>query len=366
MIPRKKIDLMMVIPIVTILVLGLFSLNSALSHNISKFHIQLIWVVLSIGVFMFFLYSDIRVFERSAIPLFVANIILLFLVLIIGKKIGGSQRWLDLGFMNFQVSELTKVSIILFIAYRLNMKPTLEDGYNLFDILPEFFATLVPVYLIYKEPDLGTALLVIMTAMIMFLSTKINRKWLTGLIIFIIISSPFIWQYGLKKYQQDRIIALVSFVWSDSDDLSLTTQYHTNQSVIAVGSGQIYGKGYKKGTQNMLRFIPEHHTDFIFSVFAEEFGFTGVSFLLMLYLLLLVKILNLIGSVKDKFSSLILVGGVAHIWLQVLINIGMVTGIMPVVGIPLPWFSYGGSSLIFNAILFGMIHNISINRRYSL
>lgn len=366
MIPRQKMDLMIVIPIVIILVMGLFSLNSALSYNISKFHIQLVWVALSIGVFAFFSYSDIRVIERSAIPLFVANTVLLFLVLIIGKKIGGSQRWLDLGFMNFQVSELSKVSIILFIAYRLNMKPTLEDGYNLFDILPEFLAALLPAYLIYKEPDLGTAILIIMISMIMFLSTKINRKWLTGLVIFIVIASPFIWQYGLKKYQQDRVIALLSFVLPESADLSLTTRYHTNQSLIAVGSGQIYGKGYKKGTQNMLRFIPEHHTDFIFSVFAEEFGFTGVSFLLMLYLLLLVKILNLIGSVKDKFSSLLLVGGAAHIWLQVFINIGMVTGMMPVVGIPLPWFSYGGSSLIFNAILFGIIHNISINRRYSI
>jgi len=365
MIPRKKIDLFIVVPMVIIIVLGLFSLNSALAHNEAKFNIQIIWVILATGVFIFCSSADMRFFERIATPVYIANIILLILVLIIGKKIGGSQRWLDLGFMNFQVSELTKISLILFIAYRLNMKPTLEDGYNLFDILPEFAATVIPVYLVYKEPDLGTALLIILTVLIMLLSTKINRKWLMGLIIFTVLSAPFVWHYGLKEYQQNRVIALVTFMWSDSTELSLTTQYHTNQSLIAVGSGRFYGKGHKKGTQNMLRFIPEHHTDFIFSVYAEEFGFTGVALLLMLYLFLLVKILNLIGTVKDKLSALILVGGATHIWLQVLINIGMVTGMLPVVGIPLPWFSYGGSSLIFNAVLFGIIHNISINRRYS-
>lgn len=364
MIARKKIDLMIVLPTVVILILGLFSLNSALSHNASKFYVQLVWVALSTVVFIFCSFYEIRFFERMAAPLFIANIALLILVLAVEKKIGGAQRWLDLGFMKFQVSEFTKVSMILFIASRLNMKPTLENGYNLFDIFPEFAATLIPVYLIYKEPDLGTAILVMMTATVMFLSTKINTKWLTGLIIVIVLASPFVWLYGLKPYQKDRITALASFVWSDRSDLSLTTQYHTNQSIIAVGSGQLHGKGYKKGTQNLLRFIPEHHTDFIFSVFAEEFGFTGVSLLLFLYLLLLAKILNLTGSAKDKFSSLVLVGGAAHMWLQVLINVGMVTGIIPVVGIPLPWFSYGGSSLIFNAALFGIIHNISINRKF--
>jgi len=363
MITRKKLDIAILIPILAILILGLFSLNSALSHNAAKFNIQVIWIILSVFVFGFCSYSDIRFFERIAIPLYLANIILLILVLIIGKKIGGSQRWLDIGFMNFQVSEFTKFSIILFIAYRLNMKPTLEDGYNLFDILPEFAASVVPIYLIYKEPDLGTAILVMLTVLIMLLSTKINRRWLAGMIIIGIVAAPFIWNYGLKQYQKNRVVALVTFMWSDSSELSLTTQYHTNQSIIAVGSGRTNGKGYKKGTQNMLRFIPEHHTDFIFSVYAEEWGFTGVTILLLLYLFLLVKLLNLIYSVKDKFSALILVGTTAHIWLQVFINIGMVTGMLPVVGIPLPWFSYGGSSLIFNAALFGIIHNISINRR---
>ena len=362
MLPKKKIDILLILPLAAILFLGLLSLSSAL---ISKFYVQLIWVFLAAGVFIFASYSDLRLFERAAIPIYFANVVLLVLVLLIGKTGGGAKRWLDIGFMNFQVSELTKISVILFIAYQFNLKPTLEDGYNLFDILPEAFGILIPVFLIYKEPDLGTAILVGSVSCAMILSTKINRRWIVGVLIFIIVFVPVLWTWGLRDYQKMRVISLVSLLMGEeSQELSQTSQYHIKQSIIAVGSGRLYGKGYQRGTQNMLRFIPEHHTDFIFSVYAEEFGFFGVLLLLFLYFLLLARILALIGKVKDKFSALILVGSCAHIWLQVLVNIGMVTGILPVVGIPLPWFSYGGSSLIFNMLLMGFVHNVSLHRSY--
>ncbi len=361
---KRRFDIGLLMPVMAIILLGLVSLSSALSANQDRFNIQLVWVALCAGVFLVTTYSDLRTWERFAIPMFAANIILLVLVLIIGKKIGGAQRWLDLGFMNFQISELSKVSIILFMSYRLNTKPTLEDGYNLFDLVPEVLALLVPVILIYFEPDLGTAILLALIALTMIASTKINRKWMTGLIIFLIVVSPLLWNFVMKDYQKKRIVAIVTMIWSDTSELMLTSQYHTNQSIIAVGSGKFSGKGYKKGTQNMLNFIPEHHTDFIFSVYAEEFGFAGVSVLILLYLFLLVKIINLIGRVQDKFSALLLVGTAALFWLQVFINIGMVIGMLPVVGIPLPFFSYGGSSLLFSSFLLGIVHNISINRRY--
>lgn len=361
-VPKKKIDILLILPIAAILFLGLVSLSSAL---MAKFYIQLIWVVLATGVFLFVSYSDLRVFERAAIPIYFANVVLLVLVLLIGRTGGGAQRWLDIGFMNFQVSELTKISMILFIAYQFNLKPTLEDGYNLIDILPEAFGIFIPVFLIYKEPDLGTAILVGAVSAAMILSTKINRKWLIGVIVFVLVSAPILWTWGLHDYQKTRVISLISMLMGEeSQELSQTSQYHIKQSIIAVGSGRLHGKGYKRGTQNMLRFIPEHHTDFIFSVYAEEFGFFGVLLLLFLYFLLLARILLLVGNVKDKFSALILVGSCAHIWLQVLVNIGMVTGVLPVVGIPLPWFSYGGSSLIFNMMLMGLVHNISLHRCY--
>ena len=360
--PKKKIDILLILPLAAILFLGLLSLSSAL---ISKFYIQLIWVVLATGVFIATSYSDLRLFERAAIPMYFANVILLVLVLLIGRTSGGAQRWLDIGFMNFQVSELTKISIILFIAYQFNLKPTLEDGYNLLDILPEAFGIFIPVFLIYKEPDLGTSILVGAVSCAMILSTKINRRWLVGVLLFVVISAPILWMWGLHDYQKTRVVSLVTMLLGEeSQELSQTSQYHIKQSIIAVGSGRLRGKGYNRGTQNMLRFIPEHHTDFIFSVYAEEFGFLGVALLLSLYFLLLVRILMLVGKVKDKFSALILVGSCAHIWLQVLVNIGMVTGVLPVVGIPLPWFSYGGSSLIFNMMLMGLVHNVSLHRCY--
>ena len=363
LLPKKKIDILLILPLAAILFLGYLSLSSAL---ISKFYIQLIWGVPAIAIFIAASYYDLRLFERAAIPMYFANIVLLVLVLLIGKTIGGSQRWLDIGFMNFQVSELTKISVILFLAYQFNLKPTLEDGYNLFDILPEAFGIFIPIFLIYKEPDLGTAILVGAVSAAMILSTKINRKWLLGVIIFVVVLAPILWTWGLRDYQKTRVVSLVSMlIGEESQELSQTSQYHIKQSIIAVGSGRLHGKGYKRGTQNMLRFIPEHHTDFIFSVYAEEFGFFGVMALLFLYFLLLARILNLIGKVKDKFSALILVGSCAHIWLQVLVNIGMVTGLLPVVGIPLPWFSYGGSSLIFNMMLMGLVHNVSLHRCYS-
>jgi rod shape determining protein RodA len=361
---KLKFDYSVIIPALTILGLGLITLNSALAHNPRLFYLQTAWVGLGLIAFFSAAFSDIRMWERMAIPLYASNIILLALVLFIGKEIGGAQRWLDLGFMNFQVSELTKISIILFIAHRLSMKPTLEDGYNLFDVFPEAVATFISMGLIYKEPDLGSSLLVGSIALIMIMSSKINKKWLLGAFVFLIISAPLAWSFVLKEYQKKRIVAIVTMISSDGSDLSQTSLYHTNQSIIAIGSGQRTGKGYKKGTQNILRFIPEHHTDFIFSVYAEEFGFAGVLILLLLYLFLLIRILNIIPRVKEKFSALVLVGASALLWIHILINIGMVTGILPVVGIPLPLFSYGGSSMVLISIIIGLVHNISVNNRY--
>lgn len=362
---QKRIDFLIVLPLLGIISLGLISLSSALSYNQDKFMVQIGWVILSMMVFLFTSYKNKRFWENLSIPLFYANIILLLLVLAIGKAIGGAQRWLDLGFMNFQVSELTKLSTILFLAYRLNQKPTLQDGYRFRELLPEIGVMSIYMILIYKEPDLGTSLIIFMLSFAIIMSTKINKKSLLYLLIFTIISIPIAWEFVFQDYHKKRVIAMKNMIWPDSTDMSLTVQYHTKQSIIAVGSGELMGKGYKQGTQNILRFIPEHHTDFIFSVYAEEFGFMGIALLLLLYLLLFIRSLNVIYLVKEKFSALVIVGAVSLLWLQVSINIGMVIGILPVVGITLPFFSYGGSSLIINSILIGLIHNFSLTGRYN-
>ncbi len=360
----KKIDIFLILPLIAIIALGLMTLASALSYNPQKFFVQVLWVVIATGVFIFTSYKNKRIWENSSIPLFWANIILLILVLVIGKKIAGSQRWLDLGFMNFQVSELSKLSIILFISYRLNQKPKMMDGYRIFDLVPEILAVFATFALIYKEPDLGTALLVAMMALAMIASSKVNIKSLLYLFIVVLICAPLLWKFMLKPYQKTRIVAIVTMHSEENSSRSLTSQYHTKQSMIAVGSAGLYGKGYKKGTQNILRFIPEHHTDFIFSVYAEEFGFFGIILLFCIYLLLFYRMIKIIPTVKEKFSGLVIVGTLSLLWIQIVVNIGMVTGVLPVVGIPLPFFSYGGSSLLLNSVLMGLVHNISITSVY--
>ncbi len=361
---QRRLDLLIVLPLLGILALGLTTLSSALSYNPQKFYIQLLWIALSATVFLIVSYRSRRTWENLSIPLYLVSLLFLFLVLIIGKKVGGAYRWLDLGFMNFQPSELAKVALILFLSYRLNQKPTLQDGYKLHDLIPETVAVLLSMLLVYAEPDLGTSLLLGAVALIIFFSTKINRKRLIALFLIAVISAPLLWEFVLADYQKRRVTAIVTMMWQEGGDESLSSQYHTKQSIIAVGSGQLSGKGYNAGTQNILRFIPEHHTDFIFSVYAEEFGFSGCMLLLGLYLLLFYRAIEVIPLVRDKFMALVIIGTVTLLWLQVVINIGMVTGVLPVVGIPLPFFSYGGSALLANSILMGLVHNFSINSRY--
>jgi len=363
---KRNFDLFLLIPLVAIVSLGLISLSSALAYNQSKFYVQAVWVFLAVIVFVVVSNQKRRVWEHLAVPLFFANIILLFLTLIIGKEINGSVRWLDIGFMNFQPSELTKLSIILFLAYRFNQKPLLKDGYRFRDIIPELFALSISFILILKEPDLGTTLLIGMMSAIVIVSNKINIKSLIIFTFVIVTGSVLAWKFNfVKQYQKTRVEAVIAMIVSpDKEGLSRSSQYHTKQSIIAIGSGGLTGKGFKKGTQNILRFVPEHHTDFIFSVLAEEFGFLGVLLLLFLYLLLFLRCIVIINRVREKFSALVIIGTVSLLWLQVVINVGMVAGMLPVVGIPLPFFSYGGSALIMNTLLVALVHNVSVDSSY--
>ncbi len=360
---NQRLDLTLVLPFLSILLLGLITLSSALSYNPEKFYIQILWTAIAIAVFLIVTFRPHRFWENLSIPLLFVTLLLLFLVLIIGKKAGGSYRWLDLGFMNFQPSELAKVSIILFLAYRLNQKPTLQDGYKLRDMLPEAVAVAFTMFLIYAEPDLGTSLLIGALSFIIIFSTKINRRRLIALTVVAVVSTPLLWHFVLADYQKRRITAVVTMLWSDSPEMSRADRYQTMQSVIAVGSGRFSGKGYRAGTQNLLRFIPEHHTDFIFSLYAEEFGFRACILLLLLYALLIYRIIVIIPLTSDKYMALVTLGTASLIWLEVVTNLGMVTGMLPVVGIPLPFFSYGGSALVAHAILLGLVHNFSMYSR---
>ena len=216
--------------------------------------------------------------------------------------------------------------------------------------------TAVPAVLIIKEPDLGTALLLVVVSFSMILFAKVHWKSLALLLISAVSLAPFVW-FNLKSYQQKRIL---TFLRPDMDPLG--AGYHINQSKIAIGSGLFWGKGFLQGTQTRLHFLPEQHTDFAFSVWAEEWGFVGSVILLVLYLVLILWGINIAKSSKDKFGSVLAIGLVSIVFWQVMINVGMVTGLLPVVGIPLVLFSYGGSSLISTMAAMGLLMNISMRR----
>lgn len=316
---------------------------------------QVFW--LSAGLMVMaasFLFSYKRLYSAS--PWIYAGIlILLALVPLVGKTIGGSTRWLDLGIFVLQPSEPAKLAVILMLAryYARNVRP---EGLGLRALMPPLLIGAGPFLLIASQPDLGTAGLIGLVALTMTLFVKIERKNLIFLLILGFGVLPMGW-YLLEDYQRMRIMMLF---FPESD--ALGAGYHILQSKIAVGSGMLSGKGYMQGTQNIFSFLPEQHTDFIFSVLAEEFGFIGSIGLLTLVLLLIAFGLNIADACRDAFGTILAVGITAMIFWQSIINIGMVMGLMPVVGMPLPLISYGGSSLVTVMLSLGLLMNISMRR----
>ena len=316
---------------------------------------QIYWFLMGFGVLLMMTLFNYYALERFAYPLYFFTIALLIAVLVAGKVTSGSQRWISLGPITFQPSEIAKITMVLVLAKFFNDRGDQEE-YRLRDLWQPFVLVLIPFTLILEEPDLGTALYVGLVCGSMILIAKINWKSLLIMIGCFLLTAPAVW-LGLKDYQQKRIL---TFLRPDLDPLG--SGYHINQSKIAIGSGQFWGKGYLKGTQTRLHFLPEQHTDFAFSVFAEEWGLAGVTVLLLLYLFLILWGLNIAKSSKDRFGAVLAVGIVAIIFWQVTINVGMVTGLLPVVGIPLLLFSYGGSSIITTMAAMGLLMNISMRR----
>jgi len=316
---------------------------------------QVYWFLIGFSVFLVMVTFNYYYLERLAYPAYFFTVALLMIVLLVGKVTSGSQRWLSLGPAVFQPSELAKISMVLVLAKFFSDRGGSEE-YRLRDLWQPFILILVPCGLILKEPDLGTALFLGMVSFSTILIVKVNRKSLLILLGCCLLAAPVIW-FGMKDYQQRRIL---TFLQPDMDPLG--AGYHINQSKIAIGSGQFWGKGYLQGTQTRLHFLPEQHTDFAFSVLAEEWGLVGVTGLLLLYLFLILWGLNIAKGSKDRFGAILAVGIVAIVFWQVVINVGMVTGLLPVVGIPLLLFSYGGSSLISTMAAMGLLMNISMRR----
>jgi rod shape determining protein RodA len=276
-------------------------------------------------------------------------------VLFYGKYVGGSKRWLIIGPVSFQPSELVKIAVILALA-RYYSKDAKTRGFTLRELIRPAMIVMLPVFLILMQPDLGTAGLLVLIAGSITVFVKIERRSFAFLIASGTVLVPLIW-FFLKEYQKKRILV---FLNPDRDPLG--AGYHIIQSKIAIGSGMLYGKGYLKGTQNALSFLPEEHTDFIFSVLAEEWGFLGSMALVILFLILIIWALNVAYGCREPFGTILAVGVTAMIFWQAFINMGMAMGLLPVVGVPLPFVSYGGSSVLTTAISIGLLLNVSMRR----
>jgi rod shape determining protein RodA len=341
--------------------IGLATLYSAVTAETPApqtmiFYKQVIWFTIGFAAMVFAFLFNYKLLDRWSPAIYVICIILLIAVIFLGKYIGGSRRWLILGPVSIQPSELAKLAVIAILA-RYYSKDAYTRGFTLVELARPFALILIPIVLIVIQPDLGTAMLVMLIAGSMTLFVKIERRSLIALIAFGAVTVPIMWFLVLQDYQKQRIL---TFLNPDRDPLG--AGYHIIQSKIAIGSGILTGKGFLKGTQNALSFLPEEHTDFIFSVLAEEWGFVGSLVLVLLFLILIFWGLNVAIACREPFGTILAVGITAMIFWQVIINIGMAMGLMPVVGVPLPLVSYGGSSVITIAIGVGLLLNVSMRR----
>ncbi len=314
---------------------------------------QFVWGVIGLFAMLLCITFDYRHLQSLALPIFLFTIILLIATLIVGKSTYGAKRWISLGFFNIQPGELAKMSTLILGARMLSLNGTALSWKRLIQIVT---IALIPAALIAIQPDLGTALTIIAILGGMICYHGLKPYVLKTCIMFIPLLIPLGW-FLLHDYQKQRILTFL-----DPTKDPRGSGYHIIQSQIAIGSGQFYGKGFLEGTQSQLRFLPEKHTDFVIAVFGEEWGFLGCVILMGLLCFFLLAIFNTTKDAKDRFGSTLAAGIFMYFFWQLFVNIGMVVGIMPVVGIPLPFLSYGGSSMLVNFILIGLVLNISMRR----
>jgi len=356
----KNIDLGIVISTILLIVYGMISISSA-THirsggSMGTLKVQIIAFILGIIGVILILLIDYKTFGDNYVLIYITNVFLLTLVLIIGFSTKGTRGWIDLGPVNMQPSEVVKIGYILTFAKYLEKK---KDNLNrLIDVLPAMLHLGLVVGLIMLQPDTGTALVFIFISIFMLFAAGISYKIIAGAFGSFLISLPIIWKLFLKPYQKNRILV---FLNPELDPMG--AGYHVIQSKTAIGSGQFLGKGLFEGTQNNLGFILERHTDFIFSVIGEELGLVGALVLMMLFLWLLLRCIHIAKVSKDDYGMLICVGIISMFLFHILENIGMTIGLMPVTGIPLPFISYGGSSLLTNMAAVGLVLNVGMRRQ---
>lgn len=346
---------MLVLSIAATGLMNLYSAGAGLASAKPLYMKQTYWLMIGLGLMIVAFSIDYHYVLHYAYLLYGLSVVLLMLVFFYGHITHGSQRWLVLLGFSFQPSELVKLTMIIALA-RFYTDRQIDEGYPLRNFLILSTILVIPFIMIVKQPDLGTSLFLVLLFFSIVLFMGISKRVLIFFSSAGLVFAPLCW-FFLKDYQRDRIL---SFLNPERDPLG--SGYHIIQSIIAVGSGGILGKGFLKGTQSRLRFLPEQQTDFVFSVFAEEWGFAGVILLMVLFMALMLWGVRIARNSKDLPGALIAYGVTVFIFWGFFINIGMVVGILPVVGIPLPFLSYGGSSLIVLMIGIGLLMNVSMRR----
>jgi rod shape determining protein RodA len=355
----KYVDWPLILAVVVVSVLSLFTIASASKVNDTGDPLyyakkQLVFMAAGFFVLIVSLFIDYGRLETLGKPLYVLNLLMVGSVLVLGRSSHGAQRWIQLGFFSLQPSEFAKVFIIMGLAIWLSKRGTVTT-YK--DLAFSLLYVGVPMGLILLQPDLGTSLVFIFVYVVMLFVSGISFKYLAELTLAGLAALPVVWKYGLADYQRKRLIIFTNPYIDPTVD-----GYHIIQSMIAIGSGGFWGKGYGMGTQNQLQFLPEQHTDFIFSVVGEELGFIVGAILLLAYFFIIYRCIQVAVHSKDMLGTLIASGVAAMLLFQVLVNAGMTMGIMPLTGIPLPWMSAGGSSYLANMMGLALVINVGMRR----
>jgi len=346
-----------------ILLLGSISLVTMYSTDGGEilFHTKSHFIKLVVFTLMMLIISfiNIKFWFSVGYLAYLLTIGLLFWTYFFGIKASGSQRWIDLYFINLQPSELMKIFIILCLAKYFHRKK-LENVNSIYAIFTSLVIILLPMGLVIIQPDLGTSVLIAISGIAVLWFAGINHKYFIHTMIGFLISLPFIISF-LKPYQKLRVL---TFLNPDRDPLG--AGYQIIQSKIAVGSGGLFGKGFLKGTQSYLEFLPEKHTDFIFTLFSEEFGFVGSAFLLLIYAIIIYRIVAIGANSRSYFAKIFCYSFGAAIFVYITINMSMVLGLLPIVGSPLPIMSYGGSSMLATMIGFGIVMSARVHSQQSI
>lgn len=350
----RRIDGVLLMTALAIAGLGLLVLYSATDASVARVSGQALNLLFALAIMWVAANISPQQYMRWAVPLFALGIMLLIAVAVNGTVVNGSRRWLSLGFTRIQPSEMMKIAVPLLLAWYFNRQ---AESIKFRDFALAAVFILVPVYLIARQPDLGTALLIGASGFFVLYLAGLNWKIIVVLVLAGAALVPVVWPH-MHDYQQERVL-----VFLDPARDPLGRGYHTIQGTIALGSGGLLGKGWMNGTQTHLDFLPERHTDFIFAVYGEEFGLLGGIILLALYLLLIARGFVITASASTLFTRLLAGAVTLMFFTYAFVNMGMVSGILPVVGVPLPLVSYGGTALVTLFLGIGMLMSIHANRK---